>query len=44
MPFDIWSIPDESDLSGVRDILVMNGMFNPDRSGVDYPQKEVDNA
>jgi hypothetical protein len=40
MPFDIWTIPDESDLSEVRDILVENGMFNPDRSGTDHPDEE----
>lgn len=40
MPFDIWTIPDESDLSEVRDILVENGMFNPDRSGTDHLDEE----
>ena len=38
--FDIWSIPDESDLSEVRDILLQNGMFDPDRSGTDHPEEE----
>ena len=42
MTFDIWSIPDESDLSEVRDTLVKNGMFNPGRSGTEKEYQDFE--
>jgi hypothetical protein len=44
MPFDIWTIPDESDLSEVRDTLLLNGMFQSGRSGTEKEYQDFELA
>ena len=40
--FDIWTIPDESDLSDIRDTLLQNGMFQSGRSGTEKEYQDFE--